>query len=126
MAFGDIGGPMSVLILTCKTPNTGEVLLQQGDAVTLTGDYEVLNTFAEGDRIFGQVLEDCSANGAAVPVRVRGVCDFRYSGEAPAVDGLSGVAGSTEAGKVTVSSAANAAGLAVKVNSGSGTVEVLL
>ncbi len=126
MAFGDIGGPVSALIITCKTPDTGDVSLQRGDAVKLTGDYEVTSSFAEGDIVFGQVLTDCVENGAAVPVRVRGICDFRYSGEVPAVDGISGVAGAVEAGLVTRSNAANATGLAVKVDSAAGTVEVLL
>ncbi len=126
MAFGDIGGPVSTLIITCKTPDTGDVSLRRGDAVKLTGDYEVINTFAEGDLVFGQVMADCAGNGAAVPVRVRGVCDFRYSGETPSVDGISGVTGAAEAGLVTVSNGANAKGLAVKVDSAAGTVEVLL
>ena len=126
MAFGEVGGPVSSLVLTCRTPGTGTVDIHRGDAVKLSGAYEISNVFETGDRIFGQALVDCSLNDAPVPVRVRGVCDFPYSGATPEVDGISGVAESTEAGKVILSSAANAAGLAVKANSDAGTVEVLL
>jgi hypothetical protein len=126
MAFGDIGGPVSALIITCKTPDTGEVQLQRGDAVKLTGPYVVSNVFEEGDQIFGQVMADCSTKGAAVPVRVRGICDFPLYGQIPQVDGISGVIGATEAGEVVLSSAANAVGRAVKVNAEAGTIEVLL
>jgi len=126
MAFGEVGGPVSSLVLTCRTPGTGTVDIHRGDAVKLSGAYTISNVFETGDRIFGQALADCSLNDTAVPVRVRGVCDFPYSGAVPVVDGISGAAGSTEAGKVVLSSAANAVGLAVKANADAGTVEVLL
>lgn len=126
MAFGAMGGPISGLIITCKTPDTGTVALEAGDAVKLTGDYEISNAFVEGDRVFGEAMADCAENGAAVPVQVRGVCVFRYSGAAPAVDGVSGVTPSTEAGRVLVADTAAARGLAVQVNPEAGTVEVLL
>lgn len=126
MAFGELGGPVSGLVLTCRTPETGTVDIRRGDAVKLTAAYEISNVFTAGDRVFGQALADCSLNGTPVPVRVRGVCDFRYSGAAPVVDGVSGVTGSAEAGKVVLSSAAGAAGLAVKTSAEAGIVEVLI
>lgn len=126
MAFGAMGGPVSGLVITCKTPDTGTVDLHEGDAVKLTGDYEISNAFVDGDRVFGEAMADCAENGAAVPVRVRGVCVFRYSGTAPTVDGVSGVTASTDAGEVLVADTAAARGLAVKVNADAGTVEVLL
>lgn len=125
MAYGDVGGPVTTLVITCKTPATGTVNIQRGDAVKLIGPYEIGNTFEAGDRLLGQALTDCTVNNFAVPVRVRGICAFRYAGLAPAVDGISGAVGSG-AGLVEVSDDENAAGLAMKVNSEQGTVEVLL
>lgn len=125
MAYGDVGGPITALAITCKTADTGNVALHRGDAVKLTGPYEISNVFEEGDLIFGEVLMDCSENNTAVPVRVRGVCEFQFSGNTPVLDGVSGVIG-TGTGLVLVSDETNAAGLAVKVNEERGTVEVLL
>ncbi|HDP34131.1 MAG TPA: hypothetical protein ENN29_03360 [Candidatus Hydrogenedentes bacterium] len=123
MAYGDFGGPVTELIITCKTASSGEVDIKGGDAVKLVGAYEIDNALEDGDRIFGQALADCWRNDAAVPVRVRGICDFAFTGEAPEVDGESGVVGAVGAGVVQ---AGAGVGLIVKVNNEAGTLEALL
>ena len=62
MAFGEVGGPVSSLVLTCRTPGTGTVDIHRGDAVKLSGAYEISNVFETGDRIFGQALADLRRN----------------------------------------------------------------
>ena len=126
MAYGDIGGPVTELIITCKTAATGEVAITRGDALRLVGAYEVDNALTEGDRIFGQALADCDRNDAAIPVRVRGICDFAFTGTAPTVDGESGVVGATGTGSVQAATTGNVVGLIVKVNNTDGTLEALL
>lgn len=126
MAFGDIGGPVTAFIITCKTPETGTVALHEGDAVKLIGPYTVTNTFEAGDRIFGQCLVACDRNGEAVSICVRGICSFRYVGDTPVVDGVSGVVGAEALGRIVVSDTDQAVGTVVKVNQESGTVDVLL
>jgi hypothetical protein len=123
MAYGDIGGPVTELIITCKTAATGEVAITRGDAVKLVGPYEIDNALTDGDRIFGQALVDCDRNAAAIPVRVRGVCDFPFTGAAPTVDGEAGVVGATGVGVVQ---AGAGVGLIVKVYNTDGTLEALL
>ena len=123
MAYGDFGGPVTELIITCKTAATGAVAITRGDALKLVGAYEVDNVLTEDDPIFGQALADCSRNDAAIPVRVRGICDFRYAGDAPTVDGETGVVGATGVGVVQ---AGAGVGLIVKVNNTDGVLEALL
>lgn len=123
MAYGDIGGPVTELIITCKTAASGEVAITRGDAVKLVGPYEIDNNLTDGDRIFGQALTDCDRNAAAIPVRVRGICDFPFTGTAPTVDGEAGVVGATGVGVVQ---AGTGVGLIVKVNNTDGTLEALL
>lgn len=123
MAYGDIGGPVTELIITCKTAATGEVAITRGNAVKLVGPYEIDNVLTDGDRIFGQALADCDRNAAAVPIRVRGICEFTYTGTAPTVDGESGIVGATGTGTVQ---AGTGVGLIVKVNNTKGTLEALL
>ncbi|MFA7693338.1 MAG: hypothetical protein GX117_04085 [Candidatus Hydrogenedentes bacterium] len=120
------GGPISSLIVSCRTQPSGTVALRAGEAVKLTSDYEVSNVFEEGDIVFGEVMVDCDRTGTLVPIRVRGICSFPYSGSAPEVDGVSGVIPSEEAGKVELSEEATARGMVVQVNAASTTVEVLL
>lgn len=126
MAYGDIGGPVTELIITCKTAATGEVAITKGDAVKLVGPYEVDNTLTDGDRIFGQALADCDRNETAIPIRVRGICDFPFTGTAPTVDGISGVSGATGTGTVQAGTTGNVIGLIVKVDSTNNTLEALL
>lgn len=93
MAYGDVGGAVTELIITCRS-RTKDFGIEKGDALRLSGDYEVDNEFTGCDAIFGQAMSDATPNGQAIPVRVRGICVFRYEGNAPEVDGRSGVVGS--------------------------------
>ena len=43
MAYGDVGGAVTELVITCKTPASGTVNIHAGDAVKLTGAYIVDN-----------------------------------------------------------------------------------
>ena len=126
MAFGDIGGPVTELIVTCRTQSTGTVAIQRGDALVLTGNYSVDHAAAAGGVVIGQALVDCDRNSAAIPVRVRGVCEFSYAGAAPAVGGAVGIAASATAGKVAVPGSGSGRGLVFKVDTTAATVQVLL
>jgi hypothetical protein len=75
MAFGDIGGPVTQLMMTCRTMPDGVVDIKQGDALILGGgNYVVTNTGSGA--VMGQALADCDQNDAAIPVRLRGICRF--------------------------------------------------
>ena len=92
MAFGDVGGSITELVITCKSPPTGDVNISKGDALRLSGSYEVTDEFLSGrPEVFGQALASSNLNGDAIPVKVRGICIFTYTGIAPVVDGSSGV-----------------------------------
>jgi hypothetical protein len=91
MAHGDIGGAVTELVITCSTPKEGRVDIKKGDAVCLTGNYEVINCIDRHPTIFGQALASTEENRKAIPVKVRGVCIFTYYGSAPLVDGRLGV-----------------------------------
>jgi hypothetical protein len=81
MAFGDIGGPVTELVITCKTPAEGPVYIEKGDAVALVGNYTVCNSVS--DPVFGQAISANDKNSAATPIRVKGVNVYRYIGEPP-------------------------------------------
>lgn len=76
MSFGDVGGLVTELCITCMTKETGEVNIKKGDPVRLCGNYMVTNRGCDFDRVFGQAMADCDKNACAIPVRVRGVCKF--------------------------------------------------
>lgn len=126
MAFGDIGGVITELILTCETPAEGEVAIHKGDAVKLSGDYLVTNATDAEDAVFGQALADASSNGVAIPVKVRGICVFKYTGGAPSVNGAAGVTASATAGSVKTPAAGAGRGINVKVDTVGAKVHVLL
>lgn len=126
MAFGDIGGVITELIITCKTPGEGEVAIAKGGAVSLTGAYTVDHAAAAEAPVFGQALADVADNGAAVPVKVRGVCIFPYTGAAPAVDGASGVVASDTPGAVKAPLSGSGRGVNLAVDETAGLVHVLL
>ncbi len=126
MAYGDVGGPVTELVITCKTPASGTVNIFAGDAVKLTGAYTVDNATADEDVIFGQAMADASANGAPIPVKVRGICLFTYAGSAPTVDGVKGVLASGTDGKVKTPASGNGNGINVKVDASASLVHVLL
>jgi len=126
MAYGDVGGPVTELVITCQTPDSGDVSIAKGDAVKLTGAYVVDNATDAEDTVFGQALADASANGAAVPVKVRGICILGYTGDAPTVDGVAGILASATAGKVKAPASGNGVGRNLKVDTGAAEVHVLL
>lgn len=128
MAFGDQGGMVTELVITCRTRDVGDVSIVKGDAVRLTGAYEVSNQMASYDAIFGEALADANHNEVAIPIKVRGISIFVYDGEAPVVDGQHGVQPSyTTHGKVSaVYPPGSGYGVNVKVDEANKTVHVLL
>lgn len=126
MAFGDVGGAVTELVITCQTPASGTVNIAAGDAVKLTGPYTVDNATADEDVVFGQALAGAAANGQGIPVKVRGICLFAYTGSAPAVNGVAGILASATDGKVKAPASGNGVGINVKVDTGAGKVHVLL
>ncbi len=75
MTIGDIGGPVTELVITCMTKPAGDVDIKKGDALCLLQlGYIVGKAYGA---IFGQSLVDCDKNNAGIPVRVRGVCEFK-------------------------------------------------
>jgi hypothetical protein len=127
MAFGDIGGVVTELVITCQTPSSGAVSIAKGDAVKLTGGYTVTNATAADDVVFGQALATADTNGQAVPVKVRGACVFEYTGEtAPTVNGSAGVTASATDGRVQPPASGNGKGINLKVDTTAKLVHVLL
>lgn len=129
MAFGDVGGAVTELILTCRTIETGSVDIDKGDAVRLVGDYTVDTSGKYGAPVFGQALRDETENGVDIPVNVRGVAIFEYSragGSPPQPDGVRGVCCSGVPGKVTTPINGVGSGLTLKVDEKSAKVHVLL
>lgn len=126
MPFGDIGGAVTELIITCRTPAEGAVAIAKGDAVKLSGAYTVTNATDSEDTVFGQALAAATANDAAIPVKVRGISIFTYTGTAPTVDGVKGVTASATDGAVKTPASGNGKGINVKVDAATTTVHVLL
>jgi len=85
MSYGDTGGSITELIITCKTPPGGTVNITKDDAVYLVGAYTVDNKPTFTKRIFGQAMADRDQNNVAIAVKVRGVCVFRYTGGDPLI-----------------------------------------
>ena len=57
MAYGDIGGAVTELVITCKAPSSGSVSITKGDALKLTGAYTVDNATDAEDALFGGFQE---------------------------------------------------------------------
>lgn len=129
MAFGDVGGPVTELIVTFKTVPDGPVDIKRGDALVLLCDYVVQRTTEYGQPVIGQAMADCDRNSAAIPVRVKGVCEFRYSGAAPVVRGIVGIVSGRIAGQVSIKPGGyegRERGIVLRVNAAKQTCEVLL
>lgn len=126
MAFGDIGGAVTELVITCQTAASGSVAIAKGDALKLSGAYTVTNATSAEDMVFGQALANADKNAQAIPVKVKGVSLFVYTGSAPAVDGVKGVLASATAGKVKAPASGNGFGVNVKVDAANTLVHVLL
>jgi len=126
MAYGEIGGAVTELVITCQTPASGDVDISKGDAVKLTGGYMVDNATDDEDVVIGQALADSTSNGEAIPVKVRGVCIFAYTGSAPTVDGAAGILASATDGTVKAPASGNGVGVNLKVDTTLTQVHVLL
>jgi hypothetical protein len=127
MAFGDVGGSVTELIITCKTAATGTIAIAKGDALKLVGAYVVSNATDDEDLVFGQALSDVTENGAALPVKVRGISILEYAGTtAPTVDGAAGVLASSTDGKVKPPATGNGVGINLKVDAAAKRVHVLM
>lgn len=126
MAYGDIGGAVTELVITCKTPASGGVSIAKGDAVKLTDNYEIDNATDDEDVVFGQALAASDTNSAAIPVKVRGVCIFTYTGTAPTVDGAKGILASATDGTVKTPASGNGVGVNVNVDITNTQVHVLI
>ncbi len=124
MAYGDVGGPVTELVIACQTAASGNVNIRKGDAVALVGPYTVSNTAGAEAPVFGEALADAAENRMGIPVRVRGICVFAYDGNAPVVDGIHGISVSATAGKVKAPASGSGSGIVVK--SGLGAAHVLL
>jgi hypothetical protein len=126
MAFGDTGGSVTELIITCRTPSAGGVAIAKGDAVKLSGAYVVTNATDAEDGVFGEALAAATENDVAIPVKVRGISIFTYTGTAPTVDGEQGVVTSATDGSVKAPASGNGRGINVKVDATASLVHVLL
>jgi hypothetical protein len=126
MAMGDCGGAVTELVVTCMTASSGAVSIRKGDALKLIGTYAVSNATDAEDAVFGQAMADASGNGQLIPVKVRGVCVFAYTGAVPAVDGVKGVTASATDGSVKAPATGNGKGVNVKVDTALSQVHVLL
>ena len=126
MAYGDIGGAVTELVITCQTPASGDVDISKGDAVKLTDGYTVDNATDDEDVVIGQALADSTSNSEAIPVKVRGVCIFAYTGNAPTVDGTAGILASATDGTVKAPASGNGVGVNLKVDTTLTQVHVLL
>ena len=126
MAYGDVGGAVTELVITCKTPASGTISIAKGDAVKVTGEYEVDNATAAEDVVFGEALAASTSNAEAIPVKVRGISIFTYTGTAPTVDGVKGVLASATDGAVKTPAAGNGVGINLKVDTAATEVHVLL
>lgn len=126
MAYGDVGGAVTELVITCKTPASGTISIAKGDAVKVTGEYEVDNATAAEDVVFGEALAASTSNDEAIPVKVRGISIFTYTGTAPTVDGVKGVLASATDGAVKTPASGNGVGINLKVDTTASEVHVLL
>lgn len=126
MAFGDVGGVITELVITCRTAASGTVAITKGDAVKLTGPYTITNATDAEDVVFGQALADQDKNDVAIPIKVRGICAFGYTDAAPTVNGIAGVVASATDGKVKAPASGNGKGINVKVDTAASIVHVLL
>ncbi|MCK5558855.1 MAG: hypothetical protein KAJ01_10765 [Candidatus Hydrogenedentes bacterium] len=126
MAYGDVGGPVTELVITCRTKSSGTVDIVKGQAVKLVGGYVVDNDTDDEDPVFGQAQADSTENDALVPVKVRGVCIVEYVGSAPTVDGAAGIVASATDGTVKAPASGNGHGINLKVDTNASEVHVLL
>ncbi len=126
--YGDVGGAVTELVITCKTSASGVIAITKGDALVLVGAYEVNHATKDNGSVFGQALSSATENSVSIPVKVRGICIFDYVGEDPVLDGIRGIVTSNCGGRVKNSKWRNvySSGLIVKVDVKKMEVHVLL
>ncbi len=127
MASGDVGGAITQLVITCRTPKAKRYPIEKGHPVALCGAYAVTEEVGFGDPIFGQALEGAK-DDVPIPIKVSGICIFEYQdgGRVPIVGEK--VMLSAKRGKVigVTRSHAYGQGVVLKVDSGAFEVHVLL
>lgn len=116
MAYGDVQGVQTWRSMTLKTPASGSIDIAKGDAVKLTGAFEVNNATDAEDVVFGEALAATEENDALVPVKVSGIARLAFTGAAPDVNGLAGVLASATDGKVKKPASGNGVGRNLKVH----------
>jgi hypothetical protein len=126
MAFGDTGGSVTELIITCRTPLAGGVDIGKGDGLKLSGSYTVTNATDAEDAVFGEAMAAATENDVSIPVKVRGISIFPYTGGAPLVNGVQGIVASATDGSVKAPAAGDGRGINLKVDAGLALVHVLL
>lgn len=127
MAKGDIqkGANAEDFIIEVESPSDASNLVV-GDAVVLTGPYEVARSLDIGRPIFGQV-QSINPGTGAIGIRYAGLCTFAYDGPAPFIDGLKGVEISNIVeGRVTAPNTSPGSGIVVGVDETAKTVDVIL
>ncbi len=127
MAKGDIskGQRVEDLIIEVEGPPSPTTLVV-GDAVVLTGPYQVAHSLDIGRPIFGQVASINPGTGA-IYVRYAGLCTFAYDGLVPFIDGRKGVEISMFVeGHVTKPNTSPGYGVVVSVDETAKTVDVIL
>ena len=85
MAFGDTGGVITELIITCQSASAptdppGVANIAKGDLVSLIENYRVARSTLYGHPLFGEALAAVSIPNVAFPVKVRGVSRLRCVG----------------------------------------------
>lgn len=116
--------PEASTIIGCQVADDSE-LIKVGDAVVLTGDYQVKITGKDFRPIFGQVAN--LGNGRQISVSVRGVCVFKYEGVPPRVNGRDGIEPSpTVGGLVAATTSGSGRGINLAVDKENKKVHVLL
>lgn len=129
MAFGDVGGAPGELVITCMTPDEGEVSIKKGDAVYIVGPYTVSNFAMVRTPVFGMAMADANMGHYAIPIKVHGVVIFSYFVQLGSLlyGGFheKGVVASDVNGKVDYGNP-NGTGTILKVDIETGKIHVLL
>ena len=114
MAYGDVGGAENWRSVSFVTPSSGTISIAKGDAVSLSGNFEVNNDFSAEDVIVGEALAAADENDQLLAAKVSGIAKFRYTGVVPTVDGAAGVLASATDGQVKTPASGNGVGRNLK------------
>lgn len=127
MSLNEIGGAVTQLVITCRTPASGEVDIKRGDVLVLKDDYTAGHADQAEEVILGQAFASVAGNNRPLPVLVRGVARFAYTGAAPDLTGeANALCSSSEPGKAAKDEFGAGKGVALAVDDAAGTVDVLL